>query len=517
MYHYIIVDDEKLTREGILEKMEGVSDLVSCVGQAQDGVDALVLTERLHPDIIITDMKMPVLGGERLLPILAEKYPEIAIIAISGYQDTDYFRQAIRSSAVDYILKPIKPEEICQAVKKAVQRLEHKEGQKRLQEQTKENLELTRYAYDREVLRNMIAGYSYGDYVPGAVQLQDFFDKKSVILATLYSETVLVQDEIRKIIPEMNGMEILFLPHMYAENLGFLVIALTPCENRKAQDLCRMVFEKMLVKWPVNGEKLICGVGAVHESSHELHRAFSESIEALNQMKPDQKEDIYFYSADIPAPHQLPFPGIEELLFCMEAGRTAEVERLVEEMFLYFQGVGERTLADIKRTCTGISGRARYILENYVGAKLESSQRHRVQNVLDTLFSEEELKDYYMQFFKNIAVQLEKCSVYTDNDAVQNVKIYMDKNYQRNISVEFLASIFHMNRSYLSFIFKHKMKVSCIDYLNQVRIIHAKELLKQTDKKMYQIARQVGYNNVSYFYRAFKKVEGMTPEQYRQG
>ena len=99
---------------------------------------------------------------------------------------------------------------------------------------------------------------------------------------------------------------------------------------------------------------------------------------------------------------------------------------------------------------------------------------------------------------------------------INNVKTYIEHYYQKNVSVEIAASLFHVNRSYLSHIFKKKMGESFIDYLNKVRVKHAKELLVSSDKKMYQIALLSGYNNVRYFFRAFKKIEGMTPEQYRK-
>ncbi len=89
-YRYLIIDDEKLARLGTLEKLSPISDRITCVGEAADGEEGLSLAEELHPDIIITDMKMPVMDGEKLLPLLAEKHPEIQIIVISGYRDFEY-------------------------------------------------------------------------------------------------------------------------------------------------------------------------------------------------------------------------------------------------------------------------------------------------------------------------------------------------------------------------------------------------------------------------------------------
>ena len=123
-YRYLIIDDEKLARMGTLAKLSPMGNTITCVGQASDGEEGIRLIEELSPDIIITDMKMPIMDGGQLLPILAERYPDIQIIVISGYRDFEYSRQAIRASAIDYILKPFGEEEIISAMEQAIARME---------------------------------------------------------------------------------------------------------------------------------------------------------------------------------------------------------------------------------------------------------------------------------------------------------------------------------------------------------------------------------------------------------
>ena len=109
----------------------------------------------------------------------------------------------------------------------------------------------------------------------------------------------------------------------------------------------------------------------------------------------------------------------------------------------------------------------------------------------------------------------ENAGFYSEKDVLENVKNYIDLHYEKDLTQEFVASLFRLNRSYLSSAFKARMGISFLDYVNLVRVSHAKELLRGTSKKMYQIAQAVGYENVKYFFRVFKKIEGITPEQYR--
>ena len=110
---------------------------------------------------------------------------------------------------------------------------------------------------------------------------------------------------------------------------------------------------------------------------------------------------------------------------------------------------------------------------------------------------------------------MQKKNVYTNNELIDQIKIYIQRNYQKNLTQEFIASLFYLNRSYLSQLFKKKTGQKFVDYLNDVRIEKAKDLLVTSERKMYIIAKSVGYDNVKYFFRIFKKKTGISPEQFR--
>lgn len=116
---------------------------------------------------------------------------------------------------------------------------------------------------------------------------------------------------------------------------------------------------------------------------------------------------------------------------------------------------------------------------------------------------------------KHLASLLQSQSVYAGDDVIENIKVYMERNYQKDITQEYISYLFYINRSYLSTLFKARTGEKFVDYLNSIRIEKAKELLAGSQRKMYQVARAVGYDNVKYFFRVFKKKTGITPEQYR--
>jgi two-component system response regulator YesN len=517
MYHYIIIDDETPTREGTIAKLSPLHEQIACIGQADDGADGLLMIDRFHPDIVITDMKMPVLGGEKLLPILAEKYPDISIIAISGYQDYEYLRNAIRANVIDYVVKPFSADEIISAMHRAISRIEDRNMEEQRKKITEESFEYAQLAYDKELLRNMIAGYADSTSQLSSRKLNFLCQSRPYLLITLYSETPLPESEIQTFLTD-NSYDnfLLYLSHMQEENIGFLILSLPPQDMASPFPYCQKIIRSLSSLFWKTCLQVLYGVSNVHHELNELHLAYLENIQVLNQVDIHTKEGHFFYRADIPAPRQITWPQTENLLFCIEAGRDDEAAFLVNSLFNYYETLQDISLYEVKHNCFYITNRVKSVMDSYISSVQNMSADAGIQNILDTIFSFSNLKAYYLQYFRNITLNLKKDSVYSDTDLVNNAKIYIERNYQKNISVEFVASLLHMNRSYLSHIFKKKFNKSFIDYLNEVRISHSKELLDHTDKKMYQIAKLVGYNNVRYFFHAFKKLEGITPDQYRK-
>jgi two-component system response regulator YesN len=159
MYKYVIIDDEKLIRQGTVKKLSELKDIASCAGEAGNGKDGIELIEEIRPDIVILDMQMPVMDGTQLLAYLAERYPDTPLIVISGYKDFDYVKHAIDAQAVDYILKPFSKDSIQKALLHAISKLESKSSLENQLISSELQRETAYYEYDLQVIRNLIIGY----------------------------------------------------------------------------------------------------------------------------------------------------------------------------------------------------------------------------------------------------------------------------------------------------------------------------------------------------------------------
>lgn len=517
MYSYIIIDDETLIRKGTEKKLSALSGLIYCAGTAGDGKSGIALIEEKHPDIVILDMQMPIMDGTQLLPYLAEHYPGMPLIVISGYRDFDYVSHAIKAQAVDYILKPFSREDIQKAVRNAIVKLEDAQSYKELLS-SEEQAEHNYYEYDIQMLQNLIMGYHNADIAISSKKLSFINDTHDLFLLTLHFSSPVDKRDMDIFIEENGFGDLgLYLAHQSEAELGFIVLFIPENSPLTLHRLAQQAAEDLEI-W-MNGHNTVVTVGIsnIHHGLSELHDAFLETSSALNsQLLTEKGFHSYFYNEHLPQTF-ITWKSQDEFLFRVEAGMTDETARLTDELFHYYTTIEGCTLADVKYHCFQLGSQCRLIMNNYLSLSSESEDSASMQNVVSRIFSLQELKAYYRQFFLNIADMLRPQSVYAIDDTIEKIRIYIGRNYQKNLTQEFISCLFYLNRSYLSHLFKEKTGQKFVDYLNSVRIEKAKELLRSSDRKMYQIAKSVGYDNVKYFFRIFKKIEGVTPEQYRKG
>lgn len=519
MYTYLIIDDEPLIRKGTMKKISPLSDIITCCGEADNGKEGIELTEKLHPDIIILDMQMPIMDGMQLLPYLSSHYPDTPLIVISGYQNFDYIKQAISSKAIDYILKPFSREEIQKVVLSAIDSLQNKQLMENQFTRAQEEKEDARYHLDITLLSNLIMGYETPPDRQFLSQRLNFINQAhDYMLFTLYFHQIPSHDLMfQKWFDKNNYHDIaLYLSHAYIQQFGFILLFVPEdCAGKKQ---FTQLFLNNLLPWLTN-QNLSLNIGISHSRTDlsQLHKAFTETTEALDSQKVASENTCFLFSEDTPVPITIFWEKEEEFLFRIESGDTQKVLTLTEQLFAYYSSIAGCTLSDVKRHCAQISSSCRGILNYYLNQQEGGHEpSSNMQSIVNTLFSLEDLKNYYLQFFLNVANMLKEKSVYTNNDLVDQIRIYMTRNYQKNLTQEFIASLFYLNRSYLSQLFKKKTGEKFIDYLNNIRIEKSKELLVHTDKKMYTIAKSVGYDNSKYFFRIFKKKTGLSPEKYRE-
>jgi len=517
MYKYVIIDDEKLIRQGTVKKLSELKDIASCAGEAGNGKDGIELIEEIRPDIVILDMQMPVMDGTQLLAYLAERYPDTPLIVISGYKDFDYVKHAIDAQAVDYILKPFSKDSIQKALLHAISKLESKSSLENQLISSELQRETAYYEYDLQVIRNLIIGYQKDPGNISSKKLSYINHTYNLYLITISFQKLQDSNSLSAFLEDQDLQSpILGLQHPENPQISFL-LAFFP-EHPSAQPLCTVLhLAETCSDWMLE-QKIpgFIGISLEHQSLSELHTAYQECSTALN-LQPVTCAEVsscyQIFQKDI-HPVYLSWNRQDEFLFRIETGMEEEVILLMNDLYTYYASLPALTLGDVKYHSYLLSGMCRSIMSYYFKQDI-SSDSTSMQNAVSSIFVLSELKKYYCNFFLNICRMLKSQNVYADNDVIEKIKIYVDRNYQKNLSMEFLSSLFYMNRSYLSHLFHHQTRTKFVDYVNSVRIQKAQNMLLHSDRKMYQISKSAGYDNVKYFFRIFKKVTGKTPAQYQ--
>jgi two-component system response regulator YesN len=520
MYSYIVVDDEHIIRKGTIAKLQEMKGQAACAGEAEDGEAALALIERCSPDIIITDMNMTVMDGMQLLPLVMERYPNIQLIIISGYKDFEYVKQAIFAHAADYLLKPFSREDLMAAMAKAIAALAARRMPAQGILSSSEEIELAHYDYDLHTLKSNLMSESSpaGELTSNRLRLvnqnHEFF---VIATASAQPQETALYDEFL----QSGGFGDLALHLSYPNSKLVEVLVLFLPENAALphQWLCKQVAASLgsLLEAEGRGGEVLMGVSDPYSDLHQLRSAFKQAIQALNEHIPGDGARVYSAGEGGRGSAHFEWEKEQELLFRLEAGMEDKVAFLISALFDEWSSSSIYRMADMKSYCFHLCDYARSVLRSYYEPRESQSTSRSAQLVWETIFSLEGLREYYTRFFVNISTALGSKSVYAGGDTVEKIKTYVQRNYMNKLSIELLADLFYLNRSYCSSLFKMQAGTKFVDYVNSVRLEKAKELLRRSDMKMYQVAKAVGYDNVKYFFRVFKAMVGCTPEKYRHG
>ncbi|AIQ51281.1 response regulator transcription factor [Paenibacillus sp. FSL R7-0331] len=511
MYTFIIVDDEPLIRQGLLKKITAVDERLDFLGEADNGEDALEMIDAVDPQIIFTDMRMPVMDGKSLLRRLQSDFPDKKIIVISGHSDFEYMQEAISARAVHYLLKPFNRDEIRTAISKAVAALESEQSAKAAAQNITREAEQLSVLGDLQALLHYIIGNYPTDKPPvfRSAPVREITANCRMVLLALYNPDGFKDQE-----PIIAKSHLLFLPHPQNRKLAFTLrlcdagLNLADTIELAAQDARSYIAEA--------GPQICIGISSVKSVLTELPEAREEATAALNRRAVADQGQLYEYRQDSRPPMGEMWGGQRNLLFFIESGNSYKVSEMVHNYFEFYRGQPAASIQQLKENCRLIIAEVRALLSAYFLVENSQQSSSSLEAVLKVSFDAEEIRTYFVTVLTSSAELLKEQSVYASPSIIDNIKLYIDKNIDFSISLEHLSNLFFISPSYLSHLFKEKTGDNLIDYVNRLRMERAKRLLREGDEKVYKIAKTLGYDNAKYFFRLFKKMTGYTPEEYRK-
>ena len=533
MLKVFLVEDESVIREGFRDKIPWEQYGFQLVGEAGDGEMALPMIRKLKPDLLITDIKMPFMDGLSLSEIVKEEFPKIKIIIISGYDDFEYARQAIKAGVDQYLLKPITRTTLrgvlLEMKEKIEQGMEQKDYQAQYQDEVQEFEQFSLRRFFEKILEGKLSVKEI--YEEAAAQsLQLTASCYNLLLFSIYEKAEVSSRESReRLIRKQEEVFHYFLRHpqyiLFRFNVSCYGV-LIKSEQFQMEELT----ENSLAHF-----KEVC---APEEDHLEWYVAVGTEVERLSMLPQCYKDANHYFAYRFikPGLHVLSETTLSDCLAGQDEKNIGTVDfmQMDPEIIRDFLSRGEDKeihdfvesyLYNIQNALKSRMFRS-YVILNIrfaVVAFLESIGADQAEYLEEIEHAVQMIRSEDSEIFEYFAGMLETAMGIRDRiNSCQGGKMlkkaldYIDDHYDCDtLSLNLVAENIGMSASYLSAIFSQNMQKTFVEYVTEKRIEKAKKLLKQTDKNSGEIAKEVGYKDSHYFSFVFKKLQGCSPREYR--
>lgn len=453
-------------------------------------------------DMILTDIKMPVMDGLELARRAKELFPEIRIVIFSGYNDFTFAQEAIRYGVTDYILKPVDPDNFHEIIEKAEKNIRER--------QAEENREIRRQNFLQQYF---LQNYLYSGKKEILEKAGEFVDLDKwngwhcailIETDTAFFDTAEenfpgeLQKELRRVFFYLNLNErqsLLLFQDVYCD---YLLVA---------NHLYTFLKRNYMVRIYLSVSRKFDGCECLPE--------------ILGQLEQQMEEKFYH-----PEKHIF---SCEEEELKMVAGEVQDSQLMqmisedisrkdTEQLWKHFECLKEKYSSNTQFSAMYI----KFVFSNVIQELFQENQfadEHRLEQEIDRLYSCGNIMDILKVTEDNIR-EYEKFlerSMSESRNEVAAVKNYIYQHYGEDLNLEMLAEKVYLSSGYLSFIFKKETGMNLNRFIKVFRMEKAGEFLHDTNMKVAQISEKVGFANVSYFCRSFREYYGCSPESYRKG
>lgn len=520
MLRMLIVEDEKLEREGLVDFFDWNSFGIEIAGVACDGIEGLEFAERIKPDIIITDIKMPGLDGITMSKKIRDFLPQAKIIILTGYDDFKYTKEAIRFRANAYILKPVEDDEMLNVIQnvleecKSDRNMETKLSKGYYIERNKFVMDLLQGKLDSDEIERRIFEYKVdlkvkNEFIVIVIKLNE---DKNKLLNSLSSQ-----------IENMINEHIFLKVNFEDEKVIAICLNISDKQNKFLSSICERLLKHTMEKELLTTIGVGKTVGSLLEIKDSFERA-KESVEygvfwnvsGLIYYK-DILEDQKNYNEKI---GEFIIKGnnlskeLIHMVASLEENRVYELLKEIFELFYQNKNVDKKYIYDYLYNIIYETSLLVFSF-NKNSEEVVVSRNDFVKQFLE-LKSLKQMEDNIYTFFDRIIRTINEKRNKKDEYIIKSVIKLIEDKYMTDICLKNIASEVFLSPNYLGNIFKKYIGKSFNDYLSEYRMEKAKELLKTSNKKVSVIASEIGIPNTSYFCMVFKSIFGMSPREYQE-
>jgi len=511
MYKIMIVDDEPPIIRSTRRIIEKSSLCFEVVAEAYNGVEALDKIALHKPDIVLVDIKMPVMDGLALIKNINRLYPNTISVIISGYQDFEFARQGLKLGVFDYLLKPIEPELMCKLLESLFELLQHNE-------KAKSGQALYKLIYSSPEYSGSVPDkYAGCEYFFAALIRKGSIPYHSSTVYQYSSEIQLIGPEDKDLISSCIPFDNFWFFEGVDANELLLILGYSSTEKIKEKKAAEAIYSILYKKMsPITVVYTPC-----HFELSQLRENFKQMQHVMNRCLVIGKPQL-LRSSDSDFLYNIPAPllssSLEKKLCVLLQGRSVELIKgeLVKlfqnwEQNAYPQIWVEKMLKQILRIVEKNSS---------IINSIESLNNDRaLEDVISLSTDFNGLLCGVWDIIQEI-ISMQGVGSNTKEDSLalmHKIEKYISTNLSQPVSLQCVCDLFGISQPYLSRLFRKHKNLSFNEFLTHKRIDEAKRLLDENCEMLLKdIAEIVGYPDQHYFSRIFKAITGLSPSEYKR-
>ncbi len=508
MYRVLIVDDDHLVREGLKNSVPWSYIGFESLFFASNGKEAMALYEKYGHDLVLTDIKMPIMDGIELSKKIRQISNDTKIIIISGYSEFEYAQKAISYNAFSYLLKPIEMGAIENMLKEIKQSLDLETKQKN------ENLIENISEYIIFLLNSLLDSSNESSQIVRKLRKAGFVkdDTHYRILSLDYSLGENGDIDLSSINNTIKRISKKFGCYYLVRNLQHLILF----ADDKTISSNRITEFYKSISQELDSVILTGGTGTQFENINELKKYVTESDKIVKNKYYDGKGKLYFkedLKESTPIGEEI-FDIACILSSIKDHDRTNTIIEL-NKLFVYYK---HRREPEKNKICIEFMQLYNEISEELIKEYpfINSLSSESVFEKIYKCDSFNEVRSLFTGYIEEFHDTIDELREFNNQQkVVENIKKYIDKNFANDLSLEELSKRFYISSSYISKLFKKECGQNIKDYIKNVRMEQAKDMLINSNRRVKDIAEELGYIGYRHFCTVFKNYYNVSPLQYR--
>ncbi|NHN29120.1 response regulator [Paenibacillus agricola] len=523
MYKVAIIDDEVIIIRGLSKNIDWHGNGFELVGSASDGEEGLKLIAEQRPQLIITDIRMPFVDGFELTEQVVKAYPETKIVMLTSYDDFEFAKRALQLKVFDYLLKPVDSDKLLETAKRAMKELEYESV---MRQKVVEGMPLLKQRFLEKLVDGKLS----------LLEISSGSDFLGINLAASHYAVILLKADDYSYPEYQNrfGKEVLkyCVLNVAEETLASLgnglvfnsfedEVVLILCAESGQMEAEQQAYE-IAEKIRGNVEKYLkttvtAGIGFAYGPASEIAFSYQGARSALEFRHILGTNRVLTVADTGDAPHK---EAVE--LNDLEKELALKVKLGLEREALVILSSMEQSIIESQSVSLSRMRLIGVEVTVWLYKELEG-QAKQLDDFYAVYTKQQQMQTVYEIFASIRQLVIQLIAIVNDQRDhqvkrfIHRAVAYMELHYdQEGLSLQDVSNIVHISPTYLSIIFKKEKNINFSDFLYQLRMNKAMELLRMSDLKSYEVAEKVGYRNPQYFSVCFKKFTGISPSEFKQ-